>query len=88
MCGSGLNSGLAIQRLPVQTPISYNSDIVEQVGSGVTGGGQGGQSAPPETSDLEIFDDVSGKKRQGKNGKGMKIDKKRWKIRNESRKTF
>ena len=26
-------------------------------------GGQGGQSAPPETSDREIFDDVSGKKR-------------------------
>ena len=39
--------------------------------SGVTGGGgAGGQSAPPETSDREIFADVSGKKRQGKKGKG------------------
>ena len=28
-----------------------------------------GQSAPPETSDREIFADVSGKKRQGKKGK-------------------
>ena len=55
--------------------------------SGVTGGGAGGQSAPPETSDWEIFADVSGKKRQGKKGKGVKIEKKRWKIGNGSRKT-
>ena len=56
--------------------------------SGVTGGGggPGGQSAPPETSDREIFADVSGKKRQGKKGKGVKIEKKRWKIGNGSRK--
>ena len=46
-----------------------------------------GQSAPPETSDREIFADVSGKKRQGKKGKGVKIEKKRWKIGNGSRKT-
>ena len=37
--------------------------------SGVTGGG--GQIAP-QTSDREIFAEVSGKKRQGKNGKGVK----------------
>ena len=42
---------------------------------------------PPETSDREIFADVSGKKRQGKRGKGVKIEKKRWKIGNGSRKT-
>ena len=35
---------------------------------------------PPETSDREIFVDVSGKKRQGKKGKGVKIEKKRRKI--------
>ena len=39
---------------------------------------------PPETSDREIFADVSGKKRQGK---GVKIEQKRWKIGNGSRKT-
>ena len=55
--------------------------------SGVTGGGAGGQSAPPETSDREIFADVSGKKRQGKKGKGVKIEKRRWEIGNGSRKT-
>ena len=37
--------------------------------SGVTGGGAGGAECPPETSDREIFADVSGKKRQGKKGK-------------------
>ena len=43
---------------------------------------RGGQGAvcPPETSDQEIFDDVSGKKRQGKKGKGVKSEKKRKKI--------
>ena len=57
--------------------------------SGVTGGGggAGGAETPPETSDREIFADVSGKKRQGKRGKGVKIEKKRWKIGNGSRKT-
>ena len=50
--------------------------------SGVTGGGAGRQSAPPpETSDREIFGDVSGKKREGKNGKGVKIERKRRKIK-------
>ena len=39
-----------------------------------------------ECSDREIFADVSGKKRQGKKGKGVKIDKKRWRIGNGSRK--
>ena len=44
------------------------------------GGGAGGRvPPPPETSDREIFADVSGKKRQGKKGKGVKIEKKRWK---------
>ena len=43
------------------------------------GGGQGAE-CPPETSDQEIFDDVSGKKRQGKKGKGVKSEKKRKKI--------
>ena len=33
------------------------------------GGGKRGQSAPPETSDREMFADVSGKKRQGRKGK-------------------
>ena len=42
------------------------------------GGGQGGRVA--ETSDLEIFADLVGKKRQGKKGKGVKIEKKRRKI--------
>ena len=49
------------------------------VPSGVTGGvggGGRGQSTPP-TSDWEIIADVSGKKRQGKKGKGVKIEKKR-----------
>ena len=32
---------------------------------------------PPETSDREVFADVSGKKRQGKKGKGVKIKKRR-----------
>ena len=53
-------------------------------GSGVTGGGRGeggrGQSAPPPTSDREISADLSGKKRQGKNGKRGKMEKKRRKI--------
>ena len=44
------------------------------------GGGGRGQSAPPETSDREIFADVSGKNRQEKKGKGVKIEKKRKKI--------
>ena len=37
---------------------------------------------PPETSDREIFADLPGKKRQGKNGKGgkRKMEKKRRKI--------
>ena len=35
---------------------------------------------PPETSDQEIFADVSGKERQGKKGKGVKIEKKRRKT--------
>ena len=37
---------------------------------GVTGGGAGGQSAPPETSDSEISADLPGKERQGKKQKG------------------
>ena len=51
--------------------------------SGVTGGGGGWQGAGgrvPPTSDREITADLPGKKRQGKRGKGMKIEKKRRKI--------
>ena len=49
--------------------------------SGVTGGGCGqGAECPPETSDREISADLPEKKRQGKNGKGVKIEKKRRKI--------
>ena len=45
-------------------------------------GGGGGQGAeyPPEISDRQIFADVSRKKRQGKKGKGVKIEKKKRKI--------
>ena len=47
--------------------------------SGVTGGGgQGGTI--PETSDRENFADVSGKNREGKKRKGVKIEKKRRKM--------
>ena len=41
--------------------------------------GVGGR-VPPETSDREISADLLGKKRQGKKGKGVKIEKKRRKI--------
>ena len=41
--------------------------------------GQGGR-VPPETSDREIFADVSGEKRQGKKWKRGNIEKKRRKI--------
>ena len=50
--------------------------------SGVTGGGGQGGRVPPETSDREISADLSGKKRQGRNVKGMKVEKKRRKIVN------
>ena len=56
---------------------------------------QVGGKCPPETSDREIFADVSGKKRQGKKGQGVKIEKKRkkivkgrWKVGNGSRKRY
>ena len=57
---------------------------------GVTDRGGGGQGAEclPETSDREIFAYVSGKKRQGKKGKGMKIKKKRRKIEKEKVKNW
>ena len=41
---------------------------------------RGAECPPPETSDWEIFADGSGKKRQGKKGKGVKIEKKKRKI--------
>ena len=47
--------------------------------SGVTGGVGRGR-VPPETSDREIFAYVSGKKREGKKGKGVKIENKRRKL--------
>ena len=47
--------------------------------SGVTGGGGGAGGSPPPTSDREISADLPGK-RQGKNEKGVKIEKKRRKI--------
>ena len=43
-------------------------------------GGAGGAEWLPENSDREIFADLPGKKRQGKNGKGGKMEKKRRKI--------
>ena len=51
----------------------------------MTGRGQGEQSAPmlpppPETSDWEISAELLGKKRQGKRGKGVRIEKERRKI--------
>ena len=52
--------------------------------SGVTGGGGGGQGAecPPETSDREMFGDLSGKKREGKNLKrGETVEEKKKNIR-------
>ena len=50
--------------------------------SGVTGGGggAGAETPPPETFHREMFADVSGKKRQVKKGKGVKIEKKRRKV--------
>ena len=39
-----------------------------------------GGRVPPQTSDWEISADLPGKKRQGKKGKGVKIEKKRRKI--------
>ena len=46
--------------------------------SGIMWGGAGGRvPPPPETCGWEIFADVSGKKRQGKEGKGVKIEKKK-----------
>ena len=55
-------------------------------------GGQGGRGGrvPPETSDQEIFDDVSRKKRQGKNGnkKIRKGVRKGGKLEMEAGKTF
>ena len=51
--------------------------------SGVTGGGQGDR-VPPQTSDREIFADVSGKKRQGKKGKrGENLEEKKEKCKRE-----
>ena len=44
------------------------------------GGALQGQSAPPKTSDCEYFADVSGKKRQGKKGNRVKIEKKKKEI--------
>ena len=53
-----------------------------QPASGVPGEGwgDGGGRVPPKTSDWEIFADLLGKKRQGKKGKGGKMEKKRRKI--------
>ena len=48
------------------------------VNSGVTGGGGGRAGAEcPQTSDWEVSADLPGKKRQGKRGKGVKIENKR-----------
>ena len=50
-------------------------------------GGAGGKSAHPETSDREIFADVSGKKRQGKKGeRGENWEEKveNWKLKQEN----
>ena len=47
-------------------------------------GGGGGAECPPETSDREIFAAVSGKKRQGKKGKGWKLSRKGGKLEMEA----
>ena len=52
---------------------------IDHMASGITGRGKGDR-VPPETSDQEISADLPGKKRQGKKGKGVKIEKKRRKI--------
>ena len=49
------------------------------MGSGVTGGGAGGQSAPPETSNRKIFADVSGKKEKGVKLRNWEEKKENWK---------
>ena len=46
-------------------------------------GGRGAE-CPPETSDREIFADVSGKKRQGKKGKWWKLSRKGGKLEMEA----
>ena len=60
--------------------------------SGVTGrggGGAGGAEGPPETSDREIFADVSGKQRQGKKReKGWKLRRKGGKLEIEAGKRY
>ena len=49
--------------------------------SGATGRVEGaGGRVPPETSEREISTDLPGKKRQGKKGKGVKIEKNRREI--------
>ena len=48
--------------------------------AGFRAGPEQWRNRSPETSDREIFADVSGKKRHGKNGKGVNIERKRGKI--------
>ena len=55
--------------------------------SGVTGGGAGAER-PPETSDREISADLSGKKRQGKNGKGENGEEKKENCNREGGKSL
>ena len=69
---------------------SFNSIFYSMSGSGVTGGGgggAGGQSAPPETSDREIFATRIGKKearKKGKRGENWeeKVENWKWKQKN------
>ena len=59
----------------IAVPISYSVRLI--MVSGVTGRGQGaGGRVSPETSDWEIFASYW-EKREGKKGKGVKIEKKR-----------
>ena len=76
--GTGVRS---CSRLFLHDKIVNHCQWLTQQWSNRGWGGRGqGAEFPPETSDREIFADVSGKNRQEKKGKGVKIEKKRKKI--------
>ena len=65
------------------TKLLSSFQFIEKVtSSGITGRGWQGEKCPPppETSDWKISADIPDKKRQGKKGKGVEIEKKRMKI--------
>ena len=55
-------------------------NVVHCLGHSLQWRNRWGAGCPPETSDWKISADLSGKERQGKKGKGVKIEKKRRKI--------